>query len=64
MKDQDPCCFMCSTPSGVCASRYRCQHHIDVRREQDRADRGTSIGYSDPTGWTAVNNVMKEKHRR
>ena len=61
---QDPCCYLCSTPSGVCASKYRCSHHIEVRREQDQADRGHSIGYSDPTGWKAVNNIMRAQKRK
>lgn len=60
----DACCYLCKSPSGVCLTRFRCDHHVEARQEQDREDRGRTIGYRDPTGAQAVNNVMRERHRK
>jgi hypothetical protein len=56
----DKCCFVCRTPSGVCATKYRCDHHVAARSEMERA----VTVYSDPTGERAVGNVMREQKRK
>ena len=63
-KTSDPCCFVCKSPSGVCLSRFKCEHHIEARRDQDREDMRATIGYRDPVGDQAVNNVMRQQRRR
>jgi hypothetical protein len=56
----DPCCGLCRTPSGVCATRRTCEHHKAVRSEQERA----VIVYKDPTGERAARNVDRERKKR
>lgn len=60
----DTCCFVCKSPSGVCLTRFKCQHHIEARREQDEEDRNYNLGYNDPTGNAAVRNIMRQRHTR
>ncbi|QIG57728.1 hypothetical protein PP358_gp57 [Arthrobacter phage Shoya] len=55
----DSCCALCRTPSGVCASRYACQHH-KVFQAQDEADARARRTHRDPTADQAIANAMRD----
>lgn len=59
--NDDPCCYLCRSAFGPCLTQYRCEHHIKAER-QANADARRPI--RDPTGNTAVNNVMRQKRRQ
>ena len=58
-----PCCALCRTPSGVCASKYACEHHR-VYDAQEEANHRARSSRRDPTATQAINNVMKERRRK
>ena len=57
---EDPCCFLCKTPSGVCATARKCDHHTAARL---RFEAGR-LTYRDPTGEKAVGNIMREQRKK
>lgn len=63
MTTSDSCCFICRSGTGICLTKYQCDHHREARREQDEEDRNYNLGYSDPTGNAAVRNAMRAQRR-
>lgn len=59
-RDPDPCCFLCRTPSGVCATKHQCEHHVTARFQAERA----VTVYRDPTGEEAAGNVDRERRKK
>jgi hypothetical protein len=57
----DACCALCRTPSGVCASKYACEHHR-VYEAQDEADSRARRTYNNPTQDRAIRNVMASRN--
>ncbi|WXW93193.1 hypothetical protein SEA_BRAYBEAST_57 [Arthrobacter phage BrayBeast] len=55
----DPCCALCRTPSGVCLSRYSCNHHKEADA-QDEANHQARRTHSDPTAYAAIANAMRD----
>ena len=58
----DLCCWACKSPTGVCLSRYACEHHR-VAEAQDAAIHQSTRQYRDPTGDQAVNNIMRKQRK-
>lgn len=58
----DACCWLCKTPSGVCSTGRACDHHKDARKRDDADDKARQT-VRDPTGNTAVNNVMRAQRK-
>jgi hypothetical protein len=56
----DPCCFVCRGPHGVCLTRYACEHHAKAQAQDDANHRATRT-HRDPTGETAVRNIMRNR---
>ncbi|QDF19567.1 hypothetical protein PP353_gp58 [Arthrobacter phage Kumotta] len=59
----DPCCFMCRSATGVCLTRFQCDHHKDADK-RDEANHQARRTYNDPTSRQAVNNVLAAQRRR
>ena len=59
----DPCCWACRSPTGVCLARYACEHHR-VAEAQDEARHQAGRTIRDPTGDTAIRNIMRGKRAR
>ncbi len=57
----DPCCWLCKTPSGVCATGHTCDHHREALAQEAGA---SSITYADPTGNRATGNVDRERGKK
>ena len=62
MRIDDPCCILCSHVTGICRSRYACQHHKDAQK-QDDANHRARLTVRDPTGNAAVGNIMRERRK-
>ena len=60
----DGCCHMCRSATGVCLTRFTCDHHQEARRQQDAADNHKTISYRDPTGEQAAARVDRQRARR
>lgn len=60
----DRCCKSCkSATHGVCRLRHECWCHAQQDAEDRLHDDGRT-GHADPTGNTAVNNLMRAQKRR
>jgi len=59
----DPCCFICRGPHDICLSRGTCGHHVKARA-QDDANHKARQTVRDPTGETAVRNIMRTRNRK
>lgn len=54
----DACCVLCRTPSGVCASKFTCQHHKEAEAQDAANDRARRT-VRRPTEDQAIANVMR-----
>lgn len=61
MTERDPCCWLCKTPSGICATKRTCEHHQIAARLTKEAGRLT---YPDPVGDRAARNVDRQRKKR
>jgi hypothetical protein len=57
-----PCCALCRTPSGVCASNWSCQHHLDAEAQEEANHRARS-SRRDPTADEAIRNLTRNPKR-
>jgi|GEM_PF-3990699 len=62
MRNDDACCYLCKSATGICLTRFQCEHHKAVRRRDNATGRTTT--YPDPTGNEAVSRVMREQRRK
>lgn len=60
----DPCCGICRSNTDICLSRRQCEHHRTAAAKQRAEDNRPSISYRDPTGTTAVNNIMRTRRSK
>lgn len=60
----DPCCGVCRSNTDICLSRRQCEHHRIAAVKQRAEDNRPSISYRDPTGTTAVNNIMNPRRNK
>lgn len=60
---QDACCWACRSATGICLTRFQCEHHreYDAKEEANAKARRT---HRDPTAGQAVNNVMREHKKK
>ena len=58
----DPCCILCRHPTGICLSKFSCEHHVTAQK-QDDANHRASRTIRDPVGDQAVNNVMRARRK-
>lgn len=56
----DPCCALCKGPHGICLSRHACEHH-KAAQAQDDANHRARQTVRDPTGETAIRNIMSNR---
>lgn len=45
----DPCCFACKSSTGICLTRFQCEHHKEADR-RDEANHRARKTHRDPTG--------------
>ena len=61
---RDECCSLCRSNTDICLSRRECEHHRIAAVKQRAEDNRPSISYRDPTGTTAVNNIMRTRRSK
>jgi hypothetical protein len=54
----DSCCVLCRTPTGVCASKYACEHHKLAQAQEDANHRARRT-HRDPTADQAIRNITR-----
>jgi hypothetical protein len=59
----DVCCWACRSPTGVCLSRYACQHHKEAEALDEASHRARRT-HRTPTEDQAIANVMRERRRK
>lgn len=59
----DPCCFMCRSSTGVCLTRFQCDHHKEADKRDEANERARRTVHR-PTEDQAINNVMRAQRRR
>ena len=59
----DPCCALCRTPSGVCASKFTCTHHREADA-QDEANARARRTHRSPTEDQAIANIMRAQKQK
>lgn len=58
----DACCYVCRSATGVCLTRWKCEHHLEARRNEDADDRARQT-IRRPTEDQAIANVMREQRK-
>jgi len=59
----NPCCWACRSPTGVCLSRWTCEHHVEAERTENANDQARKT-YNNPTQDRAIANVMRSTKPR
>ena len=59
----DPCCWACKSGTGICLTRFQCDHHkqADAQDEQNHRARRT---HTDRTAEQAIANIMQQQRGR
>lgn len=63
MREQDPCCWACKHPSGVCLTRGGCEHHKEAIKRQDADDKARRT-VRRPTEDAAIRNITRDEKRK
>jgi len=59
----DPCCFACRSHTGVCLTRFQCDHHKEYEAQEERDHRARRT-YLDTTADQAIARAVRDLQRR
>lgn len=58
----DPCCVLCKSSTGICLTRFQCEHHKEADKRDEAAHRARQT-YRNPTQDQAIANVARAERR-
>lgn len=59
----DNCCWACRSPTGVCLTRWQCEHHREAERAADANDRARQT-VRRPTEDQAIRNITRQQRKK